>query len=77
MAYSNKLRPRKHLKGTILTGIVGKFDFSEGICWDDMTAEMLVEYATKMKPEHVKRDLIGEIPKPKVAKVSEAPKTAK
>jgi hypothetical protein len=76
--YNNKLRPRKHLLEAEFHGTFGKFDFTDGpILWKNMTDEMLIEYATKCHPTTVKNDLIGELPKPKAAKVSEAPKIEK
>ena len=75
--YNNKLRPRKHLKGTIIYGRVGKYDLSEGFGWDDFTEEMLIEYATVMSDKSVKEHLIGEIPKPANKLKTVAPSTDK
>jgi len=75
MAYNNKLRPKKYLKGTKFYGKFGKFDCTEGMGWDDFTEEMLVEFATVCNKKTVDTHLIGELPKVKAKKLSAKPST--
>lgn len=77
MGYNKKLRPKKHLKGCLFYGKFGKFDLSEGLCWDDFTNEMLEEFATVCNAKTVNSHLIGELPKAKTStkKLSKKPST--